>query len=240
MKTIVYIIIVLNSICSLNAQTEALFFEQSNEFLKDNVTKEGKINYGTIKKSPGELFYILENISNLKIEANINNEANIAYWINVYNLLTIKNVVENYPIKSVKNVAGFFDKTYLINGENLSLTDIEEKLNFLCKDPGIHFVLSQASNGDAILHNGAYLPESALYQMSLQVKSVINKPNFLKVNSKASVVELPILFQKYKKDFVSLYYNEIDFLNIFLDKKLNNKMKVVFSNFDWTLNDTNQ
>lgn len=238
MKIIVYVIIVLNSLCSLNAQTEALFFEQTNEFLKNNITKEGKINYGTIKKSPGELFYILDNISNLKIESNLNNESNIAYWINVYNLITIKNVIENYPIKSVNDVSGFFDKTYLINGDNLSLIDIEEKLNFLCKEASIHFVLSKASNGDPILHNGAYLPESALYQMSLQVKSAINKPNFFKVNKNTNVVELPVIFEKYKKDFVTLYFNEIDFVNIFLDKKLDNKMKVTHYTFDWALNDT--
>lgn len=239
MKNIAYIIILLNSLCSLNAQTKALFFEQTNEFLKNNVTKEGKINYGAIKKSPGELFYILDNISNLKTESNINNESTTAYWINVYNLLIIKNVIENYPIKSVNTVTGFFDKTYLINGDNLSLLDIEKMLNLLCKDPGIHFVLSKASNGDPILYNGAYLPESALYQISLKVKSAVNEPNFLKVNKKMNVVELPVMFEKYNEDFVTLYYNEIDFVNIFLEKKLDNKMKVVYGTFNWTLNDTN-
>lgn len=239
MKNIIYIIFFLNCLCSLSAQTEALFFEQTNEFLKNNVTKEGKINYAAIKKSPGELFYILDNISNLKTESNINNESTIAYWINVYNLLVIKNVIENYPIKSVNVVTGFFDKNYLINCENLSLLDIEKKLNSICKEPGIHFVLSKASKGDPILYNGAYLPDSALYQISLQVKSAVNKPNFFKINKKTNVVELPVIFQKYKEDFVTLYYNEIDFVNIFLEKKLDNKMKVVYSNFDWTLNDIN-
>ena len=239
MKNIIFIILFLNSLCSLNAQTEALFFEQTNEFLKNNVTKEGKINYGVIKKSPGELFYILDNISNLKIESNKNNEFFIAYWINMYNLLIIKNVIDNYPIKSVNVVDGFFDKTYLINGDNLSLLDIEKKLNLICKEPGIHFVLSKASNGDPILYNGAYLPESALYQISLQVESAANKPNFLKINKKTNVVELPVIFEKYKEDFVTLYYNEIDFVNIFLEKKLDNKMKVVYGIFDWTLNDVN-
>lgn len=237
MKNILYIIFFLNTFCSLNAQTEALFFEQTNEFLKNYVTKEGKINYGELKKSPGELIYILGNISKLKTESNINSEHNIAYWINVYNLLIIKNVVDNYPIKSINTVTGFFDKTYLINGDSLSLFDIEKKLNLLCKDPGIHFVLSKASNGDPILYNGAYLPESALYQISLQVKSAINKPAFLKVNKQTNVLELPTIFQNYKEDFVTSYYNEIDFVNIFLEKKLNNKMKVVYANFDWTLND---
>ena len=239
MKKIILVVFLLTYFSSLNAQTEALFFEQTNEFLTKNITKDGKINYKSIKKSPGELFYILDNVFKLKLDTDLSNESSIAYWINIYNLLVIKNVVDNYPIKSVNNVPDFFEKSFLINGDNLSLTDIENKLNFICKDPGIHFVLSKASNGDPVLFNGAYLPESSLYQISLQVKSAITKPNFLKVNKDTNVVEFPVVFQKYKKDFVTLYFNEIDFVNIFLEKKLDNKLQISFTKFDWSLNETN-
>ena len=84
------------------AQTKENFFEQTNEFLTKNITKDGKINYKSIKKSPGELFYILDNVFKLKLDTDLSNESSIAYWINIYNLLVIKNVVDNYPIKSVK------------------------------------------------------------------------------------------------------------------------------------------
>lgn len=239
MKKNFTILLILTSVYLCNSQTEALFFEQANEFFKYNVTNVGKIDYAKIKKSPGELFYILNNISNLKLEPNPSREASIAYWINVYNLLIIKNVVDNYPIKSVNLVEGFFDKNFLINGSDISLNDIENNLNVITQDAGIHFVLSKASNGDPILYNGAYLPESALYQMSLQVKSAINRPDFLKINKETNIVEFPILFKNYKKDFVTLYFNEIDFVNIFLEKKLNTKMKIGYYKFDWSLNEIN-
>ena len=124
MKKNFTILLILTSVYLCNSQTEALFFEQANEFLKYNVTNEGKVDYAKIKKSPGELFYILNNISNLKPEPNPSREASIAYWVNVYNLLTIKNVVDNYPIKSVNFVDGFFDKNFLVNGSDVSLNDI--------------------------------------------------------------------------------------------------------------------
>ena len=75
--------------------------------------------------------------------------------------------------------------------------------------------------------------------MSLQVKSAINKPNFLKINKENDFIEFPYLFEKYKKDFVTMYFNEIDFVNIFLEKKLNTKMKIGHYKFDWSLNNIN-
>jgi Protein of unknown function, DUF547 len=228
---------ILFSFVALNAQNQSIFFEQTNEFLKNNLTKEGKINYASIKKSPGGLFYILDNISNIKIDSSLEKESSIAFWINVYNLLIIKSVVENYPIKSVNLVDGFFEKKYLINGDNMSLKDIENNLNEIAQDPGIHFVLSKASNGDPVLYNGAYLPQSALYQITLQVKSAINKPNYIRVNKETNTVEFPLVFKEYKTDFVTTYFNEIDFVNIFLAKKLDNKMKIGYYEFDWSLNE---
>ena len=50
------------------AQTLNDFFEQTNEFLKKNVSPEGKVNYAQLKKSPGELIYILDHQCPLKIK----------------------------------------------------------------------------------------------------------------------------------------------------------------------------
>ena len=52
------------------AQTQEAFFSESNEFFKNNVSVDGKINYNSLKKSPGELYYIVGNVAKLKVDTN--------------------------------------------------------------------------------------------------------------------------------------------------------------------------
>ena len=233
-------LILLAFICCSNvlvSQTTALFFEQSNEFFKDYVNADGKINYSRLKKSPGELWYILGNIADLNLQK-ATQDTQIAFWINAYNLVLIKNVIDNYPVKSVNFVNDFFEKTALIATQELSLTDIEAKLKMITKDPGINFVLSNGSNTLPHLMNAAYLPETVTYQITYVVKSTINKSGFYKINKENNTIELPKMFEENKKEFVTNYFNEIDFLNIFIDKKIENKLTIVKGTFDMSLNDS--
>ena len=193
MKKIIITISILLLSNFLSAQTQAIFFEQTNEFFKKNVNSEGKIDYITLKKSPGELLYILDNASKLKIESS-KKEEQIAFWINAYNLLVIKNVVDIYPVKYVNAVPGFFDKKNSIASSELSLNEIEKTLIDINKDPGLNFVLSNGSNDGAKLLNAAYIPETLVKQISFQMKSIINKPGFIKAN-KDNSIELPKVFE---------------------------------------------
>lgn len=236
MKKNIFILSLLIAFNCSFAQTQELFFKQSNEFLKKYVNTDGKVNYSSFKTNPGEIVYIFNQIKDLKLDAT-QKDAPIAFWINVYNLLIIKNVIEIYPLKSVNFVSGFFDKKTVITGIELSLNDVKTLLKYLIKDAGINFVLSDGTNSGPKLLNAAYFPETVVYQISLQVKNEINKPDFFKINKEAGIIEVPKLFEQHKAEFVTSYYNEVDFMNLFLDKKVDNKLKVFYAKPDQGLNE---
>ena len=53
----------------------------------------------------------------------------LTFWINAYNALAIKGVLDNYPLKRVMDVEGFFDKVkYDIAGVEYTLNDIEKRV----------------------------------------------------------------------------------------------------------------
>ena len=237
-KNLLLLIAILFFSNVIHAQKTADFFEQSNEFLKGNVNAEGKINYAKLKKSPGELLYILSNAKDLKIDA-ASKDTQIAFWINAYNLQLIKQVLDDYPMKSVDFISDFFYKETIIAGETLTLFNIEKKIKELTADPGINFVLANGTNNAPRLMATAYLPETLTYQITYAVKSCINKPGFYKINKDTNSIELPRVFETRRKDFVTQYFNEIDFLNIFLEKKLDNKLKIVQGYNDLSLNEAN-
>ncbi len=237
MKKLLLFIAVFGFANTIKAQTTELFFEQTNEFLQKNVSPEGKVDYAKLKKSPGELMYILTNAEKLKTQFDSKDTAK-AFWINIYNLEVIKGVLDNYPLKSVNDVPGFFkENNFLVGGQELTLDDIENTiLREIFVDAGIHFVLSSAANGGAPLMNSAYMPEKVNDQIKQRATMFINAKDFYKVYKATNSIELPKIFEWYKKDFVTGYFNELDFINIFLEKKVDPKMKIMTYSFDWSLN----
>jgi Protein of unknown function, DUF547 len=235
-KIYLLLLVVVVSI-KINAQTPELFFEQTNEFMKKNVSIDGKIDYASLKKSPGELLYILNNITKINAQFADKNKSK-AFWINVYNLEVIRSVIDSYPIESVEKVKGFFkDNTFMVANQELTLDDIENTiLREIFQDPCVHFVLSSAANGGATLLNEAYMPDRVNEQMKQQARKFVNNEKIIRIDKKSKAIQIPKIFEWYKDDFVTYYRNEIDFLNIFFDKKINNDLAIIIYDFDWSLN----
>lgn len=81
----------------------------------------------------------------------------MAYWINLYNALTVQVIIDNYPVTSIRDIdisPGFFSsgpwgkKLVTIEGEQVSLDDIEHQiLRPIWQDPRIHYAVNCASIG---------------------------------------------------------------------------------------------
>ncbi len=77
-----------------NAQAEAEFFTQADTFFNTFV-KKGSVDYKSIVKNPNSINELLDIAK--KINLSEDNEAGYqAFWINGYNLLVIKSIVDNY------------------------------------------------------------------------------------------------------------------------------------------------
>ncbi len=218
-------------------QSTSDFFSKSDTFFKTYV-KNGRVDYKRIKENPvslNELVDIAENISVSKSDKTTYQ----AFWINGYNLSVIKGIVDNYPIKSPLDKAGFFDKTkYNIGGKAITLNDIENKLlrgNFP-KEARFHFVLVCAGLGCPPIVSSAYLPSTLETQLQKQTKKALNNPNFIKV--KGNKVQLSQLFEWYKGDFTQDGKSQVDFVNQYRNEKIDSGAKVSYYNYDWALNET--
>ena len=88
--------------------------------------------------------------------AGLNRPEQKAYWINLYNALTVRVILEHYPVKSIRDIrlGGFFSsgpwdaKLVTVEGEKVSLNDIEHRiLRPIWRDNRIHFAVNCASVG---------------------------------------------------------------------------------------------
>ena len=72
-----------------------------------------------------------------------------AFWINLYNALTVRLVAESYSVGSIRDIASPFDtKVVEVEGQPLSLNDIEHRiLRPIWSDARIHYAVNCAAIG---------------------------------------------------------------------------------------------
>ena len=237
MKHFLLIIAFFSLTSTVKAQGSGVFFDLTNVFLKKYVDANNKVNYQELKGNSDMLNLILDYAAKINLKTESKDTCK-AFWINIYNLLVIKNIVDNYPIKSTMDIPGFFNESdFLVANQRLTLDDIEHTfLREIFQDPGIHFVLVSGSNGGVQIQDHAFMPKDIDAQIKAEATKYINNKDVIRIDKKDKVVELPKIFEWYTKDFVTYYTNEIDFLNIFLDKKIDKDYKTIVYEYDWTLN----
>ena len=239
MKKIVLIVsfLFVSTASYLNAQGTSDFFAKADAFFKAHVN-DGRVDYEAVKANPAELEAILALARDISVSKE-NAEEYQAFWINGYNLLTIKGIVDNYPLKSPLDVSGFFDKTTReIGGKSITLNDIENKLlraNFP-SEPRFHFVLVCGGLGCPPIIDEAYMPATLDTQLETQTKLALNNPQFIRVNKNRAKISQ--IFEWYKGDFTQSGQNLVSFINKYKTEKLPEDTKVSYYPYDWTLNDS--
>ncbi len=238
MKKLVFVFAIMISglLTAVQAQGTSDFFNKADTFFKTYV-KDGRVSYKDIKANPAALDELLQLANGISVS-----ESDVAdyqaFWINSYNLLVIKGIIDNYPVKSPLDIGGFFDKKkYDIGGTSTTLNDLENKLlrAKFPKEPRFHFVLVCAGLGCPPIISQAYLPNTLDAQLQTQTKKALNDPNFIRVNK--NKVKVSQIFEWYNEDFVQDGNDLVSFINTYKEDKLPEKAKVSFYTYDWTLND---
>ena len=211
------------------------FFSNADAFFKTYVSN-GKVAYDKINANTKALTDVLSEAEKISVSKSDANNYQ-AFWINAYNLSVIKGIIDNYPIKSPLDKAGFFDKTeYSIAGKSITLNDIEHKLlRAQFNDARFHFVLVCGAIGCPPLINKAYLPNTLDAQLDAQTKIALNG-SFLQVNTKKKRVAASEIMKWYKEDFTMKGTSEIDFINKYRTEKISDNFKLSYFTYNWKLN----
>jgi len=133
-------------------------YDGYTELLARHVDERGMVDYAAWKAGDeAALRACVETFAGLDPDA-MGADARKAYWINVYNAVTILAVLEHYPVASIKDIDDVWDD-YGFGPEDLSLNHIEHKILRPMGDPRIHAAIVCASKGCPPLRNEAYEPE---------------------------------------------------------------------------------
>ncbi|MEJ8800620.1 DUF547 domain-containing protein [Pontibacter sp. H249] len=162
-----------------------------------------------------------------------------AFYINAYNVLVLKQVIDHYPINSVMDIPGFFDKQkYKVAGESLTLNELEhKKLREPYKDARLHFALVCAAKSCPPLLSTAYTPQQVEKQLEAQTRKALQDKTFTRVQPQQKQVQVSELFKWYKDDYLAEAPTIIAYINKYRASPIPESYKLSYYTYDWQLND---
>ena len=209
-------------------------YDTYNAFLQKNVSATGAVNYKNIKKNKAELDNIVAVFSAKTPDKTWTKNDALTYWLNAYNLFTIKLIADNYPVKKITDLDGgkpWDVKRIELGGQKYSLNQIENDIiRPTYKDARIHFAVNCAAKSCPPLLNKAFYSTTVQSVLDQRTKSfVAGKTNVLsEKNAKISKI-----FDWYKVDFGDV----TAFLSKYSTVKVAKDAKVEFADYDWNLNE---
>jgi len=209
--------------------------------------KDGKLDYkGIIKDSILFNEYITELESSLPNDANWSQEEQYAYWINAYNAFTVQLIIQNYPVKSIKDIKGgvafinsVWDIKFIkIEDQEFDLNNIEHGiLRKKWEDPRIHFAVNCASVSCPALQDKAFTAPDLEAQLNQATRDFLY--NKSKNDLDPDNPKLSPIFSWFKSDFTK-GQSVIEFVNKYIDTPIKKSANVSKTEYDWNLNDVQE
>jgi hypothetical protein len=181
--------------------------------------------------------------------AHFNRDEQLAYWINLYNALTVKVILEYYPVASIRDIDltpgllsdGPWDRKLIKIGKHaVSLNDIEHRiLRPIWLDPRIHYAVNCASIGCPNLQPDAFTAANAKALLNQAAVEYVNDPRGVRVlNNKLVISKIYLWFAE---DFGSTPDNIFAHLRRYARPELAQHIRldteIAGYEYDWALND---
>jgi Protein of unknown function, DUF547 len=173
----------------------------------------------------------------------------LAYWLNLYDALVVKLVLDHYPVASIRDIdisPGWFArgpwaaKLVAVEGVPLSLDDIEHRiLRPIWRDPLIHYGVNCAALGCPDLPTEAFTAENVGDLLERAAGRFINGSRGVRIV--AGRLRLSSLYDWYETDFGGGEAEVIEHLRHYAAPPLAAALarigRVDGYDYDWRLND---
>ncbi len=176
--------------------------------LTEHVDNVGNVDYAAIKAS-GALDGYLDGLA--KAAAPTERAAQLAFWMNAYNALTVDLIADNWPLASIRDLDGgdpWNQRTFTVAGKAVTLNAIEHEILRPLGDPRIHAGVNCASRGCPPLHPTAFTPENVDAELTAASARWVATTG-VRVDARAGVVKLNQIFDWYGDDFLALAVTDL-------------------------------
>lgn len=236
------------------AATETINHQSWSKFLTENLISNhesgvNRLNYATVSKTvKGQLNSYIDYLQSIKI-TDYNRKEQKAYWINFYNALTVKVILDHYPVKSILDIdisSGWFSngpwdaKLVEVEGQKLSLNDMEHRiLRPIWKDNRIHYAVNCASIGCPNLSPEVFTAGNSDQLLDKSASDYINHSRGVMLIEEDEI-KVSSIFDWYAVDFgdsdKALIDHILKYANQQLTQQLNDFDGDIDYDYNWNLN----
>ena len=175
--------------------------------------KTSKVKYAEFKKEQPQLKAYLDGLSKVTAAefSGWNKPQQMAFLINAYNGYTLELILQNHPVKSIKDIGGVFDnrwkrKFFKLLGEEAFLDKIEHEI---LRKPGaynevrVHYAVNCASIGCPSLREEAFTADKLGAQLEEQAVRFLSDRS--RNRYAGGKLEVSMIFNWFKEDWAGGY-----------------------------------
>ena len=216
-------------------------------YLKRGADGINRVAYGRVTEADKKaLNDYLSRLRSIPI-GRFNRAEQLAYWINLYNALTVRLVLAYFPVDSIKDIdissglfGGPWDRKLLnVDGAPMSLNDIEHRiLRPIWRDSRIHYAVNCAAIGCPNLLPRAFTGKNAETLLDYAAQAYINHPRGARIEDGRLIVSK--IYAWFADDFGGSDETVIVHLRALaeppLAKALEGRTTIDDYEYDWGLN----
>ncbi len=267
-RVVVIVLLGLFAIAAPRAQEPAA--ESARRTVYDQIldlnVRDGFVYYRALKGERAKLDGYVTQLGSVAIDKE-SRDAQIAFWLNAYNALVLKTVVDHYPIqghsteypgRSIRQIPGAFDRLqHRVAGRMLTLDQIEQTVLQTFQDPRLYLAIGRGAVGGGRLRSEAFQPARLEAQLTEVANECASRSQCIQIDRGQNKVSASAIFSWREKDFVAAYADAAPApfadrspieraILAFVQPRLlttekeflaKNQFQVTYSSFDWTLND---
>ena len=269
MRTALVIVLALNLVAAVpraqDGSSEAGWRSNLDQVL-DLYVRDGYVYYRALKSDRRRLDAYVSALAAESI-ASAPRDAQLAFWLNAYNAIVLRTVIDHYPItphsnaypaRSIRQIPGAFEGLpHQVAGKSLTLDQIEQTILPGFNDPRVFLALGRGAVGSGRLRSEAFAPGNLERQLAEVAGECVNHVQCVNVDRPANRLLVSSIFSWRSTDFSPAYADRAGAtfssrspieraVLAFIEPRLTstekdflarNEFKVEFEKFDWSLND---
>ena len=224
-----------------------------DRLLKQYVDTQGNVAYARWKRNAADtkaLDDYLLHLSAANPQLSASRPAQLAFWINAYNAVTIRGILKEYPTTSIRNHTAklwgyniWDDLLLIVGGSGYSLNQMEHEILRKMGEPRIHFTIVCASISCPRLLNEAYTKDQLDAQLTTNTEHFFAQPGNFRHDAGRGTFHLSSIMKWFGEDFGRDTSEQIRAIAPYLPNReaqvaaQSGGLSVSYLSYDWGLND---
>ena len=232
----------------------------------DLYVRDGLVYYRALKSDRRLLDGYINALGDTSVASSSRAEQ-IAFWLNAYNALVLRTIIDRYPIgpgsndypaRSIRQIPGAFEGLkHRVAGRSVTLDQIEQTILPGFADPRVFLALGRGAVGSGRLRSEAFTPETLERQLAEVAAECVSHAQCVAIDRGSNRMAVSSVFSWRSREFSAAYadkaatlfsmrspieravlaFVEPTLTIIEKDFLAKNEFKLEFSRFDWSLND---